>query len=221
MAIISDILNTMADNVRPENLDESLNQTHSGRLDPTFYPRPILSTIDTFDQNTQIDYGHSATSVGRRPSWNVPSIAVTSESINTIRASASTKFQSPSVTTVAGMTKNPATTISTEFRAVPNMRQVLKTDSNAHISFSLNVRTAAAPDRPIFAIFRDNVQISQYYYVTASTAGSDHPLNGTYIDTNPQLRKYHTYDLRWRAGSSRVTSLDTFRTLQASNLRAI
>lgn len=188
-------------------------QVLSNQIQPERYPRPITSTLDTWDQNTQLDYAYAPTMPGQRPSWNIPSIAVTSETVNTIRSSADTRFVSPSIPIRAELSSNPSTN-STAWKVVPNMAQMLYTNSSVQINFAVNIQTASAADTAYFAIFRDGQQISQIY------AGGTGLVSGTYVDTNPTMNRAHVYDLRWHRGANTVTATGKNRTFQASNLRA-
>lgn len=194
-------------------------EINSNRVDPLRFPRPIVSTLDTWDQSTQIDYPFSAPHVGRRPGWNIPSVAVTSETVNTIRSSSNTRFVSPRFAKKVGIHLNPITD-SHVYKAIPNMAQAIRVDSAVQIQFSMTASTAAVSS-PYFAIYRDGKKISQEYR-SSSTAGQDFLVSGTYVDTNPPMG-YHTYDLRWHVDlvtPSTVTAGSINRTFQASNLRA-
>lgn len=192
----------------------------SNRVDPVRYPRPVISSIDTWDQSTQIDYHYNPAMPGRRAGWNIPSIAVTNESINTVRSSIALRTASPSYATVAGMTDSPFTA-STAFKAIPNMKRVLKTDSEVQITFFIDIQFSAINNQANFAIFRDNQQISQVFNATAATANLPQNVSGSYTDTNPTMKKIHVYDLRWqKVGGTEVISLGRRRTFQVSNLRA-
>lgn len=188
-------------------------QVMSNQIQPERYPRPITSTLDTWDQNTQLDYAHAPTMPGQRPSWNIPSIAVTSETVNTIRSSAETRFVSPSIPIRAQLAASPSTK-STSFKVVPNMAQTLYTNSSVQINFAVSVETQATQDVAFFVIFRDGQQISQIY------SGGTGLVSGTYIDTNPAMNTTHVYDLRWHSDGSTITATGKERTFQASNLRA-
>jgi hypothetical protein len=193
----------------------------SNQVDPARYPRPMVSTLDTWDQNTQIDYHSNAAMPGRRAGWNIPSIAVTNESVNTIRSSAPTRFVSPSVPTRVAMLVDK-TTSSLNYKPMPNMAQAIRTDSNVQISFSATVRTTPA-FAPYFAVFRDGRQISQVYRSSGAGANVDFLISGTYVDNNAPMG-WHTYDLRWKSDPTVVAGVITAgqknRTFQASNLRA-
>lgn len=199
-------------------------EVNSSQLNPGRFPRPITSTIDTFDQHTQIDYHVNAAAPGYRQGWNTPSIAVTNETVNTVRSSAPTKFVNPS--TPSPLMYADVSTDITTFRPVPNMAQTLYVDSDVQVSFSVMIATAQVPDTVTLSIFRDRVQISQYYFVTTSSMNSatGHSFqvlgSGTFVDTNPTLRKIHVYDLRWHRGEFKAFAFGKHRTLQASNLRA-
>lgn len=201
----------------PTTTDES--QIVGNTIQPVTKPRPIISTLDTWDQSTQIDYPTSAHSIGQRPSWNIPSLAVTSESVNTIQQNARTRYVAPMVPIQARTPVNPQTNVA-RWKVAPNMSQVLYTDSHVQITFSINISTSADGDSPQFAIYRDGVKISQIYSVT--TAAANHPalVSGSYVDTSPTMRKNHVYDLRWKPGNSYVIAFGKERTFQASNLRA-
>lgn len=191
----------------------------SNRVDPPTLPRPVISTLDTWDQLTQIDYPFQASHPGRRPGWNVPSIAVTSEAINTIRSSSNTRFQGIRVAIKTGFHKDPVMNL-TGYRVVPNMAQSIQTDSPVQIQFSMTARTATA-QAPFFALFRDAVKISQEYRASA-TANMDFLMSGSYIDPSPP-KGWHTYDLRWHidpGNPSTMTAGGANRTFQVSNLRA-
>lgn len=199
----------------------------SNQFQPPILQRPITSTLDTWDDRTPVDYGFNAASIGRRPSWNVPSIAVTSESVNTIKKSAPTRYQSSTQASVASQTSDPHTNQS-RFRVIANMAQSIKPDSDVQISFSLMIATSTWPQTVSLAIFRDGQQISQVYYVSTAVAGVGHSrqelATGTYVDTMPSALKYHTYDLRWHVGAGSGTTAYAYqkqRTFQVSNLRAI
>jgi hypothetical protein len=199
-------------------LDET--QINNQAVDPPINPRPVLSSLDTWDQNTQIDYPFPAQNQQGRPGWNVPSVAVTNESVNTIQESQNTRFVSNKIATLSGVIPDPSTNL-TQFRTVPNMSQVLYTDANVQITFSINAATTPAPDTANFAIFRDRVQISQVYHLTTVQSGVPTLLSGSYTDTRAGKLDNHTYDLRWHtSGNSRITAFGKDRTFQASNLRA-
>lgn len=192
----------------------------SNRIEPERLPRPIVSTLDTWDDRTQIDYPFSAAHPGRRPGWNIPSIAVTNETVNTVRTSAATRFVSPSIPVRAGMFVDK-TTNAQFFKVMPNMAQTIKIDSNVQISFSATVQTNPV-FAPWFAIFRDGVQISQVYRSSGAGANADFLISGTYIDTNAPAG-FHTYDLRWKVDpgvTGTIIATKKNRTFQASNLRA-
>ena len=198
------------------NTDE--NQIISERLDPVFNSRPVISTLDTWDQNTQLEYPFSAASIGRRPSWNVPSIAVTSESVNTIRSSAPTVTQSTTYANKAAMTLNPSNGDTMTWRVVPNMAQNLFVESNVQVTFTMLLQSTQ-PTSPRFCIFRDGQKLSQEYQ-QATQANIRSLVSGAYVDTGASLRKYHVYDLRWRPQNVPIQSFNNNRTFQASNLRA-
>lgn len=198
-----------------DELEISSNRIHPPRL-----PRPVTSTLDTWDQSTQIDYPFSAPHIGRRPGWNIPSIAVTSETVNTVRTSAATRFVSQSIPTRAPMLVDKITA-SQSYKPMPNMAQTIRTDSNVQITFSATVR-ATPIQAPYFAIFRDGKKISQDYRNSGTAANVDFLVSGTYVDTNAPMG-YHTYDLRWHVDPTiqgQLTAGGKNRTFQASNLRA-
>jgi hypothetical protein len=205
-----------------QNLQQNaeLDQVHSGQIDPQFYPRPIISTLVNWDQKTQIDYAHPAQNPPTRPGYNVPSIAVTSEAVNTVKVSALTRFVSPTIATPSGMIPNP-THATREYKPVPSMAQSLFVDSNVQVSFTL-VITTPTPSSPVFAVFRDGVKISQEYHQSTGPNAGQTLVSGTYVDTNPSLKKHHVYDLRWKTAADNVpvTAAEKNRTFQASNLRA-
>ena len=200
-------------------LDE-LEIVSSSRIDPARYPRPIISTLDTWDQHAQIDYHFNPAMPGRRAGWNIPSIAVTSETVNTVRNNVQLRYVSPRLATRSGMTTDPVTR-SLVYKAVPNMAQNIRSDSSVQVQFSLTV-AVQNPQAPFFAIFRDRVKISQEYRAAGETANVEFLVSGTYVDPNPP-QGWHTYDLRWHVdgtlgGSMRAGGKN--RTFQASNLRA-
>lgn len=203
----------------PVTVDES--QINGQRVDPVFNPRPITSTLDTWDQNTQVDYASSAPSIGRRPSWNVPSITVASEPVNTIRQSALTKFASNTIVNKAAMTLDPQNTDPNVWRVVPNMAQNLFVEASVQVTFSLLI-SATVSTSPRFAVFRDGRQISQIYHqlTVGGTPPTQTLVSGTYVDPGATVRKYHVYDLRWRPTNTPVISFQKNRTFQASNMRA-
>lgn len=194
----------------------------SNDFQPPVLPRPITSTLDTWDQATQIEYGSNAASIGQRPLWNVPAIAVTNEPINTIRSSVATRFQTPSYATRPGMTINPsmqaAQGTTQRFKPIPNMAQSIKPDASVQISFSVLI-TAATNTSPRFAIFRDGKLISGFYNQVI-VANVQSLVSGTYVDTNPSPLRYHVYDFRWWATNVPILSFEKNRTFQVSNLRA-
>lgn len=195
----------------------------SNRIHPPSLARPLTSTIDTWDQSTQIDYPVSIAHVGRRPGWNIPSISVANESIATIRSSTNLRFVSPSVPTRAGMFPNPiiAPTVPNQpFMVVPNMAQSIKTDSSVQVSFFISVFTQSGNDFVQFAIFRDGAQISQIFPLTTSAAGIANSISGSYTDNHPTAAR-HLYDLRWLPGGTQATALYKNRTFQVQNLRAV
>lgn len=192
----------------------------SNRIEPERLPRPMVSTLDTWDQSTQIDYPFLATHGGRRPGWNIPSIAVTSEPINTIRSSSNTRFVSPRIANRAAITQD-ATTSSTGYKPVPNMAQAIRTDSAAQVQFSLTARSTGTA-APFFAIYRDGVKISQEYRQSGAGASIDFLVSGSYVDPDPPMG-FHTYDLRWHVDpvqGGTITAGGKQRTFQVSNLRA-
>lgn len=195
----------------------------SNRVDPTRYPRPIVSTLDTWDQSTQVDFHHNAAMPGKRAGWNIPSIAVTSESVNTIRSSAATRMASPSIPTIAGMHPDPVlvppVTGVHPFVVVPNMAQSLFVDSPVHITFFISFLTVTVPDTVKFAIFRDAAQVSQIYVGSTISVANPVTVSGAYTDIKA-VQGRHLYDLRWAAGVSRVLAYGKNRTFQVSNLRA-
>lgn len=189
------------------------------RIQPVRQPRPVVSSLDTWDQNTQIDYPFPAHVVGRRPAWNVPSLAVTAESINTIQQNQRTRYVAPTTAVRVVQPYSPQSNVAV-WKVVPNMAQNIYTDSHVHIVFSINVATGTANDSPQFAIYRDGVKISQIFSTT--TPAANHPVlvSGSYIDTKPSMRTTHVYDLRWKRGNSPLVAFGKDRTFQASNLRA-
>jgi hypothetical protein len=194
------------------------SQLGSNQMDPVWFPRPIISTLDTWDDNTRLDYNHSVPSTGTRPLFNVPSIAVTSESVNTISASSFTQQNNPSVATNVAVATNPTTSL-VAFRNVPTMAQNLYVTSNVQVSFSLLISTVTASS-PRFKIYRDGQPLSQQYQQLTGGSNVHSLVSGSFIDTNPTLLKYHVYDLRWAANDVTVTGYLSDRTFQASNLRA-
>lgn len=194
-------------------------QINRQRVDPIIYPRPITSTLDTWDQDTRIDYAFNAASIGRRPSWNVPSIAVASEPVNTIRQSSLTKFASNTIASPAAMTLNPQNTDPNVWRVVPNMAQNLFVEASVQVTFSLLIASAVATS-PRFAIFRDGQKLSQEYHQLTASGNVQTLVSGAYVDPNASFRRYHVYDLRWKPTNTPVISFQKNRTFQASNMRA-
>lgn len=196
-------------------------EINSNRVDPVRYPRPIVSTLDTWDQSTQLDFHFNPALPGRRAGWNIPSIAVTNEAVNTVRTSMATRFVSQSVPTQASMLVNRSTNLS-NYTPVPNMGQAIKTDSNVQVNFSAVLRTNLV-FAPYLAIFRDGIKISQDYRNSAGAANVDFLVSGNYVDTTAPMG-WHTYDLRWHVdpnvAQGLVFATGTNRTFQASNLRA-
>lgn len=191
----------------------------SDRIQPPGLPRPVISSLDTWDQSTQIDYPFLASHVGRRPGWNIPSISVANEAIATIRSSTNLRFVSPQIPTVAGMFPDPVINPNViGFLAIPNMTQSIRSDSSVQITFSVSVSTASAGDFVRFAIFRDGGQVSQLFTITTSVANSPSHVAGSYTDT-PVVGR-HVYDLRWESGASQAKAFYKNRTFQVQNLRA-
>jgi hypothetical protein len=184
---------------------------------PPRLPRPILSTLDTFDQNTQIETYGDTFAVGRRPMWNTPNVAVSNEKVGTIRSSAAVSSATPSYPTQSGSLSGPSTTLTT-FTVVPNMAQVIKASGPVQITFSLNASTANANDPGTFAVFRDGVQVGQQYKGSAGAGATAFSVTGSFTD-NPPLG-YHVYDLRWAKGTSTLTAIGKQRSIQILNLRA-
>jgi hypothetical protein len=200
-----------------------LEQVGSQRIDKPRVARPIISTLDTWDQDTQIEF-HLAPHVGRRAGWNVPSVAITSESINTIRSSSRTRAVSPRIARRVGMTLDPST-VSPYYTSVPNMAQTIKSDSQVQVHFSMTARTANFQS-PYFAVYRDGMKISQEYRSLGTTPTGpnthDFLVSGSYVDVNPPPG-WHTYELRWHVdpvAPGQLTAGSNNRTFQVSNLRA-
>lgn len=191
----------------------------SSRVDPGHYPRPMISSLDTWDQSTQVDY-HNSVPAGRRPGWNIPSIAVTSETVNTVRSSAPTRFISPAVPVHKVPMLLNKTTNAQAWKPMPNMAQTIRSDSDVQISFSASVSATPTTHSPFFAIFRDGRQISQVY---RSSGTSIFLISGAYVDTAAP-KGLHVYDLRWKVDPTvtggTITAVQINRTFQASNLRA-
>lgn len=191
----------------------------SNRVDPVRYPRPIVSTLDTWDQSTHLDYHYDPALRGIRPGWNIPSIAVTSETVNTVRSSAATRFVSPNVATRVGMLADKVMTLP-HYKPMPNMAQVIRSDSDVQISFCVTVSAAPAGHTPYFAVFRDGVKISMDY---RAEAANYFLVSAVYVDTTVRMG-LHTYDLRWKVDpnvpNATVTANGRNRTFQVSNLRA-
>ena len=184
---------------------------------PPVFHRPILATLDTFDQNTQTEYFREAFHTGERPLWNTPNIAVVNEKVGSIKSSASVQGVSPAQATPSGIFLSPTTNLTT-FTVVPNMAQVVQASGPVQVSFALNVQTVNANDPVSFAIFRNGVQASQVFVASAGAANTTFSASGTYTD-NPPLG-YQVYDVRWLKGVSKVTAVGLQRTLQVLNLRA-
>jgi hypothetical protein len=181
----------------------------------------MTSSLDTWDQNTQIDYAFNPASPGVRPSWTIPAIGILNEAVNSINSSTATpeQFISPTLATAAGMALNPFTN-STVFKVVPNMVQTIYTTAGVQISISMNASTNAVPDSADFAIFRDGQKISQVYQITTSVVFVAVPVNITYVDTSPARNVVHVYDLRWHRGAHALIANGRNRTFQVSNLMA-
>lgn len=181
--------------------------------------RALISPLDTFDVNIQVDYPYSIQNQGVRPGWNVPDLAVVNESINTIQQNQSTRFVGPQFASMVKQAVNPRTS-SPRWTTVPNMGQALYTESKVQIHFSVNLTTAAAPDTVNLAIFRDGQKISQIYSIGTNQPGVPVLASGSYVDIQPSLMTFHHYELRWKCGSSMLTAVDSNRTFQCSSLRA-
>lgn len=179
--------------------------------------RPMISTADTFDQNTQLEDYRDAFGTGRRPLWSTPLVAVSNEKVGTIKASASVRSAYPSIATASGAFSGPSTTLTT-FTVVPNMATVVKASGPVQISFAVNASTASADDPGTFAVFRDGVQVSQQFQGSAGAANVAFSVAASFTDNPPQGNR--VYDVRWKKGASTLTSIGTQRTIQALNLRA-
>lgn len=197
-------------------LQASREEWNGRQFSPPVFRRPILSTVDTYDQNTQVDHLTEAFSTGKRPIWNVPRVATTTEKIGTIKSSAAVTTVSPVLATQSGIISGPQTA-SVAFTVVPNMASVLKASGPVQITFALNVQTVNANDPVSFAIFRNGLQVSQIYRGSGA-ANTDFHMAGTYTDNPPAGQA--VYDIRWKKGASTVTASGKNRTLQVSNLRA-
>jgi hypothetical protein len=187
------------------------------RWQPPTFLRPIISTSDTFDQNTQLEDYSDVFATGRRPMWNTPRVAVLNEKVGTIKASAAVNSAYPSVATQSGAISGPSTTLTT-FTVVPNMATVIRASGPVQISFAVNASTLNANDPGTFAVFRDGVQISQQYQGSAGAANVAFSVAASFTD-NPPLGN-HVYDVRWKQGASALTAVSTQRTIQVLNLRA-
>jgi len=192
----------------------------SNRVNPVHYPRPIVSTLDTWDQDTQIEFHSNPGQPGKRRGWNIPSIAVTAEPVNTIRSSAVVRFRGPQVPRRTVMLRDPSIT-SLTYLPVPDMAQTIKVDSNVQVNFHLNLKSNIDNDSPFFAIYRDRRKISQEYRAQGAAAGVDFSITTTFTDTNAPAG-LHVYDLRWHVQNSlsQITASQNNRTFQVSNLRA-
>lgn len=184
---------------------------------PPVFARPILSTQDTYDQNTQVESLTDPFQPGVRPLWNVPNQAVTAVKVTTIKTSANVQSLSPAVPVLSGAFLSPNTNLTT-FTVVPNMAQTIKASGPVQVSFVLNAQTVNAADTCTFAIFRNGVQVSQAMKASGPAANTSFSVQGTYTD-NPPLG-YQVYDVRWAKGSSLLTATGKQRTLQVLNLRA-
>jgi hypothetical protein len=206
----------------PDHPDET--QIFSNQLDPVFYPRPITSTLDNWDEKTKIDYGFSSASTGRRPLWNVPNVALTGESVDTIRSSFATRQDNPSLANVSARIQNPtmpvpATTDPRPFKPVPNMAASIRPLASVQVNFVLQIATAQ-PTSPRFVIYRDGQRISQEYQQL--TAGGDvrSLVSGTFLDSNPAAHQTHTYTLYCRPTNVAVTFFQLDRTFQVNDTKA-
>ena len=203
------------------NQNPTIDQTQIGgqQIQPSRLARPIISSLDTWDHNTQIDYPTPAQNQGARPGWNIPSIAVTSESVNTVQQNQQTRYTSPQIPITVRRPRNPTNT-DLAWRPVPNMGQSILTTAHVQVTFSVNITTQSAPDSPQFAIFRDGRKLSQIYQATTVAANQPTLVSGTYVDTSPTMLKHHSYSLMWKRGNSGVIGFEKDRTFQLSNLRA-
>lgn len=191
--------------------------TSGSQWQPPPFRRPMISTSDTFDQNTQIEDFTDVFAIGRRPMWNTPRISVLNEKIGTIKSSASVNSAYPSVATQSGAISGPSTTLTT-FTVVPNMATVVKASGPVQISFAVNASTLNANDPGTFAVFRDGVQVSQQFQGSAGAANVAFSVAASFTD-NPPLGN-HVYDVRWFKGASTLTAVGKQRTIQVLNLRA-
>lgn len=211
----------MPTNLKPvfHHIDQKIAQesvSTSQTIQPPVFRRPILSTIDTYDQNTQVEHLEEAFATGKRPMWNIPTVAVVSSKVGTIKQSANVVSVSPNLATQSGILSGPTTNVAT-FTVVPNMAQVIRASGPVQVAFSLNASTANASDPVSFAVFRDGVQVSQTY-LGSGAANTAFSVIGSYTDNPPAGN--HIYDLRWAKGSSVVTAVGKQRTIQVLNLRA-
>lgn len=194
-------------------------QIVSDKVEPETIARPIVSSLDTWDFATQIETFNNSASIGKRQGWNIPSIGVMAESVNTVRSSSFTRFVSPTMPNQAAKAFNPVT-MSPQFTVVPNMAQNLFVDAEAQVNFSVLVSSLTVTS-PAFAVFRDGRKISQEYRQQV-TPGQQSLVTGSYVDTGAEIKRYHVYDLRWRSPDSvQITAFEKNRTFQASNLRAV
>ena len=187
--------------------------------------RPILSTLDAWDETTKMEYPENPASPGRRPSWNVPDIAVTGEAVNTIRSSIANRQANTSIATVTATTVSPQYTNPSltapgpfPFKPVANMSAVIKPTSSVQVSWSTSM-FASVSTSPIFVIYRDGRPISQQYHQVI-TGGIQSNFSSTYVDNNATPLKYHTYTLYCRPTSTPVTFYQKGRVFQVSDMRA-
>lgn len=200
-------------------------QVTSGGLDPVLAPRPITSTLDTWDELTKLDYPSNPSSPGRRPLWNVPNIAITGESVNTIRSSVANRAANPSIAKLAATTVSPtyAPGVSTAnpfpFRPVASMSAAIKPTASVQISWSTQISSAIATS-PMFAIYRDGRLISQQYQQLTAGGNVRSNFAATYIDNTASPLKHHTYTLYCRPTNTPITFFQLGRVFQVSDLRA-
>src|SRR6266403_1107713 len=140
-------------------------------------PRPV-SGIDALDPTNDEGRYTDAFALGHRPLWAIPSVALSNEKVGTIKASAAVTSAAPALATQSGILSGPSTTLTT-FTTVPNLGAVLKASGPVQITFALNAQTVNANDPASFAIFRDNVQVSQQYIASAGAANTAFSVTGS------------------------------------------
>jgi hypothetical protein len=215
------VLLEQAKDAAEQQASVEINTIGPSRSPAPIRPRGYASPQDVYDTSVGYDSPFMNASPGvRRQMWQIPPVAITHDTITTIKSS-SVPRTTGATQVLSGAVAN--VNASTSWSTVPNMELSLVVNGPATISATIPLQSQNPADQVQFAIYRGGQLMSQIFtQSTSSNANTPSIVSLAYTDPAPlshSLLNLETYSVYWKATTNgNVTSPGVSRSLFVNSL---